>query len=307
MSEFSNRAGRVTAALAAVAVAAACSSNDGAAPAATVTTKETTVPISAISTAVVDAGAEPRQRVQLRPAPGAEQRAVMTTRSDIYQQIADQPQQDLSTPAVTMPLTAVVTGPADPALTVDLTLGELSSPDVVLQDALASSAGSEAGLTVQPSGAVTALRITPDADSRDIARSAIEQAFYQAVYRGVTFPDAEIGVGAVWTMRQQVMSGMVLNQVTTATLRARDGDRLTVDLSVTQTPESPVWDLPGDTGTLSIDTFTMAGTGTLVIDLAAPLPVDGSVTLSGEQTYTDPNSTTRLRQATTNSVRWSRP
>ncbi|MGW5075321.1 hypothetical protein [Rhodococcus sp. NPDC004095] len=305
MSVFSNRAGRVTAALAAVALAAACSNNDGPAPAATDTAKETTVPISAITTTVIDPGAEPRERIVLHPGAGVAQQVVMTTRSEIYQQIGDQPQQDLSTPEVSMPLTSVVTGPADPALTVDLTLGAMRSPDPRLQDALASSDGSKAGLTVQPSGAVTALRITPAPDSRDIARSAIEQAFYQAVYRGVAFPDAEVGVGAVWTMQQQVMSGMTLNQVTTATLRERDGDRLTVEVSVTQTPVSPVWDLPGDTGTLNIDTFTMSGTGTLVVDLGAPLPVDGSVTVSGEQTYTDPNSTTRLRQATTNSVRWS--
>lgn len=304
---FSIRAGRVTATLAAVALAAACSTNDGAASAPAEMTKETTVPISAITTALVDPGTEPRQRTVLAPPIGAEQRVVMTSRSDIFQQIGDQPQRDLSTPEVTMPLTATVAAPADPALSVDLTLGELRSTDPTLQGVLASSAGSLAGLTVHPSGAVTALRITPAPDSRNIARSAIEQAFYQAVYRGVAFPDDAIGVGAVWTMQQQVMSGMVLNQVTTATLRAREGDRLTVDVSVTQTPASPAWELPGDTGTLSIDTFTMAGTGTLVIDLRSPLPVDGSVTVSGEQTYTDPNSTTRLRQATTNIVRWSRP
>lgn len=301
---FSKRVARVAAVLSAVALAAACSSDDGAAPAPTETTKETTVPISAVTTAVVDAGAEPRSRITFAPPAGVAQQVVMTSRSDIHQQIGDQPQQDLSTPELTMPLTAVAAAPT-PAVSVDLTLGAMQSPDRRLQDALASSEGSKAGLTVQPNGAISALRITPDPGSTDIARSAIEQAFFQAVYRGVAFPDAEIGVGAVWTMEQQVMSGMVLRQVTTATLRERTGDRLTVDVEIRQAPEAQVWDLPGDSGTLNIDTFVMAGTGTLVVDLGASLPVDGSVTVSGEQTYSDPNSTTRLRQATTNTVRWS--
>jgi hypothetical protein len=301
---FSKRVAQVAAVLSAVALTAACSNDDGASSAAPETTKETTVPISAITTSVVDPGAEPRSRVTFAPPPGVPQQVVMTSRSDIFQQIADQPQQDLSTPEVTMPLTAVASAP-DPALSVDLTLGAMTSPDSRLQDSLASSEGSKAGLSVQPNGAITALRITPAADSEDIARSAIEQAFYQAVYRGVAFPDAEIGVGAVWTMQQQVMSGMALRQVTTAMLRAQDGNRLTIDLSITQEPEARVWNLPADAGTLNIDTFVMTGTGTLVVDLGAPLPVDGSVTVHGEQTYSDPNSTTKLRQATTNTVRWS--
>lgn len=304
---FSKRVAQVAAALAAVAFAAACSNNDGDAPAATETTKETTVPISAITTRVVDVGAEPRQRMTFRPPADAEQRVVMTSLSKIHQQIADQPQQDLSTPEVTMPLAAVATAQDSGALSVDLTLGAMTSPDRHLQDALASSEGSKAGLSIQPDGGITSLRITPAPDSEDIARSAIEQAFYQAVYRGVAFPDTEIGVGAVWTMQQQVMSGMALRQVTTVTLREWDGDRLTVDVSITQAPESQVWSLPANAGTLNIDTFVMAGTGTLVLDLRAPLPVDGSVTVSGEQTYSDPNNTTRLRQATTNTVEWSQP
>ncbi|MFF0817061.1 hypothetical protein ACFYVR_18160 [Rhodococcus sp. NPDC003318] len=309
MPVFSIRTAQVVAALAAFTLTAACGGTDSAAPttAAESTTNETTVPVSAVATTVVDPGAEPRQRVTLHPDAGSSQQVHLTTRSEIYQQIGGQPQQDLSTPEVAMPLTAALAGPAQPAFSTDLTLGAMTSPDQRLEDALASSDGSKAGLSILPTGAITALRITPDPDSPDIARSAIEQAFYQAVYRAVVFPDTEIGIGAVWTMRQQVMSGMSLTQTTTATLRERDGDRLTVDVSVNQSPDSPVWTLPGAAGTLNIDTFVMSGTGTLVVDLGAPLPVEGSVTVGGEQTYTDPDSTTRLRQTTTNSVRWSQP
>ncbi|GAA4480423.1 hypothetical protein GCM10023094_26920 [Rhodococcus olei] len=306
---FPKRTAQVVAALAVVTLAAACGSDDGtsAPSSADVTAGETTVPVSAVTTTVVDAGAEPRSPIRFALDAAAPQNVLMTTRSEIYQQIGDQPQQDLSTPALTMPLTATVAGAADPAYSVGLILGPVTSPDRRLTDALTASQGSKAGLSMQPTGAVTALRITPPPSSPDIARSAIEQAFYQAVYRAVVFPDTPIGAGAVWTMRQQVMSGMSLSQVTTATLRERDGDRLTVDVSVTQTPDAPVWTLPGGAGTLDIDTFVMTGTGTLVVDLGAPLPVDGTVTVAGEQVYSDPGNTTRLRQTTTNSVRWSQP
>ena len=63
------------------------------------------------------AGAEPREPIRFAFGPGT-QNVLLTTRSEVYQQIGDQPQQDLSTPVVTMPLTAAAvppspTGPAD--------------------------------------------------------------------------------------------------------------------------------------------------------------------------------------------------
>ncbi|TQF73732.1 hypothetical protein FK531_09050 [Rhodococcus spelaei] len=298
----------VAAGLAALTLVSACGSGDDSAPTTTTTaaSNETTVPVSAVTTQVLDPGVEPREKVTFHPATNVPQHVLLTTTSKVYQQIDDQAQQDFSTPDLGMPLTATVNGGQhDPASAVDLTLGTLTTPDARLQDALKVSDGSKAGLTITPSGSVTALRITPAPDSKDIARSAIEQAFYQAVYRTVAFPDAEIGVGAVWTVAQQVTSGIALNQVTTATLKARDGDRLTVEVSVNQTPASKVWDLPGEAGTLNIDTYVMAGTGTLVLDLSSPLPVDGTVNVGGEQTYSDPNSTTRLRQATSSQVKWA--
>ncbi|MFE3289860.1 hypothetical protein [Rhodococcus sp. NPDC059234] len=301
------RTGLVAAALAAATLVTACAGTDDSAPTTTAASasNETTVPVSAVTTQVLDPGAEPRERVTFHPSTDVEQHVLLTTTSQVYQQIDDQPQQDFSTPELGMPLTAVVRGGQhDPAHSVDLTLGTLTTPDARLQDALKPSDGSKAGMTITPSGSVTALRITPAPDSKDIARSAVEQAFYQSVYRTVAFPDTEIGVGAVWTVQQQVTSGIALNQVTTATLRERDGDRLTVDVSVNQTPVSKVWDLPGEAGTLNVDTYVMAGKGTLVFDLDAPLPIDGTVDVGGEQTYSDPNSTTRLRQATSSRVKW---
>ncbi|PTR41856.1 hypothetical protein C8K38_11119 [Rhodococcus sp. OK611] len=302
------RTALVAATLALTSLVSACGSGGDAAPTdvATASATEVTVPVSAVTATVLDPGAEPRQRVTVHPPIGSEQHATLTTRSQVYQQIDDQPQQDFSTPELRTPLTATVRGEqSDPAIQVDLTLGSIGTPDPRLSDALKESEGSGAGFTVQPTGAITSLRIAPDPDSRDIARSAVEQAFYQSVYRTVSFPDAEIGIGAVWTLRQQVMSGIALDQVTTATLRERDGDRLTVDVTVTQTPESPVWDLPDKSSRLNIDTYVMTGTGTMVVDLNQPLPVGGDVTVGGHQSYRDPNATTTLRQTITNRVQWA--
>lgn len=291
---------------------AGCSSGGDAAPASPdavgAASDEVTVPVTAATTEIVDAGAEPRELVQYRLPQGTRQDARLVTTATVSQQIDEQPPQDFSTPQMTMPLAALVTQgvtDATPATTVDLTLGELTTPDAATDELLAPAQGSHAGFTMDRSGAITALRLRPDPETDNKARSMIEQAFYQAVYRTVAFPGQPIGVGAVWKIRQQVMSAVALDQVTTATLVARDGDRLTVDVQVEQTPKSPVFELPSGAGTLNVDSYSLRGSGTVVVDMASPLPVDGSVSVEGTQSYSDPAGAMQLRQTTGESVQWA--
>ncbi len=162
-------------------------------------------------------------------------------------------------------------------------------------------------MSVTDSGAITALRLKPSANSANAARAAIEQALGQAVYRTVALPpDAPVGVGARWVVRQQVSSEILLDQTTTVTLTAREGNRLSLAVDVSQTPpQSPVWNLAGDAGTLNIDQYVMAGSGNLTVDLSLPpLPIDGQMTVGGDQAYGDPDSSSVIRQTISNSIRW---
>lgn len=295
------------AALSLTAVVAGCSSSPDGPATVGPTSTEVTVPVSAVSTTVLDPGAEPRDVVRLTPVLDTVQQIDLTTNSQVFQQIGDQPRQDFSSPEITLPLTAMVeraVSDANPSTVVDLTLGDVSSPDGPLMAAFASASGSAAGLTIGPSGSVSALRLRPAPNAPDAARAAIEQAFYQAVYRMVSFPDSPIGVGAVWETHQQVMSGITLDQVSTATLVSREDDILTVRVNITQTPQNSVWELPNGAGRLSIDSFTMGGDGVLTIDPSQPLPVDGELALTGDQAYSDPEGTTKLAQSLQDRVRW---
>ncbi|MCZ4519287.1 hypothetical protein O4220_12245 [Rhodococcus ruber] len=300
------------AACCAVALVAGCSSTDTE-PAAeqTASTNEVTIAVTPTTTTVVDPGAEPRRVLAFDTADTDSQNIDLTTTSTVQQQIDVGAAQDFSSPELTVPLSASTADavPEDDASTgatrsIDLTIGAATSPDEGLTDALSASEGSTARLAATESGAITALHITPADAALDTARAAIERSFNAAVYRSVAFPDAEVGVGAVWTIDQQVLSGITLNQRTTVTLRALDGDRATVDIAITQTPESPVWNLPGNSGTLNIASYTYTGAGTLDIDLTQPLPVGGTITAGGDQMYTDPDSTTVLRQTVGDSITW---
>ncbi|TXG92757.1 hypothetical protein DW322_15690 [Rhodococcus rhodnii] len=295
------------AAVASLSLVAACSSEDepATAPPAGGATGEVTVPISAMTTRLLDPGAEPHATIEVAPADGTSQRIRMTTESGVHQQIGTQPTQDFSSPELTLDLDARTHTEPTGGYRVEMTIADTSSPDETLGRALEDAAGSGAGLTVAPDGSVTALRLRPAPDSQDIARSAIEQAFYTAVYRMIAFPAEPIGVGAQWTIHQNVQSGIALDQTTTATLTALDGDVATVEFSVDQTPQSPTWTLPGDGGTLDVDRYVMQGTGTARVDIGSPLPTLLDVSVGGEQSYSDPAGTTALHQTTTNSVELS--
>ncbi|KAA0023205.1 hypothetical protein [Spelaeibacter cavernicola] len=263
--------------------------------------EEVTVPISAVTTSLVDPGNEPREVLGPRVAPDASQQVTLRTDFRVQQQIDDLPNQDFSAPPLAIPLTAALGNEG-----IGMTLGKVTTPDAALAKDLGPSAGSHAGLTVDPFGAVTALRIRPSAKAVDNARSAIEQALYQAVFLAVAFPKDPVGAGAVWTIRQQITGGVTLDQVTTATLQERDGNRLTIGLDVSQTPKAPVWNLPNGAGMLDIDAYASHGSGKVTLDLSLPLPVDGSVTIGGSQDLRDPKTSTRLRQTTSNLVQWGR-
>lgn len=262
--------------------------------------KEVTVPISAAVTTVLSAGSEPRSRLRPSYPVGTVQQVTLRTDHNIQQQINGQPPLELTTPSLTIPITATA-GTED----VDLALGEVTTSDPTLAQALTNADGSHLGFEISPLGTITALRLSPSPETSNTARAALEQAFYQAVYRSVAFPDEPVGEGAVWTVRQEVHGGVNLDQVTTVTLTEREGNRLSMDLFVTQTPQNTVWSMPNDAGTLDIEDYVMEGTGTITVDLDMPLPVAGTISVGGHQGYRDPRTQSMLRQTINTQVSWS--
>ncbi len=262
--------------------------------------KEVTVPIAATVTTLVSPGEDPRELLRTAYPAGTVQQVTLQTAYHIQQQINTEPLRDFSPPALTIPMTATA-GATD----VDVTVGDVTSPDPAMSKAVSQADGSHAGLAMSELGAITELRLAPAPDTPNSARAALEQAFYQAVYRSIAFPDAPIGIGAVWTVRQEITGGVALDQVTTATLISRDGNRLTIGLQVGQTPKNKVWALPNDAGSLDITDYEMSGAGTITVDLGLPLPVSGSIEVGGHQAYYDPRSASTVMQNQSTRVTWT--
>jgi hypothetical protein len=285
-----------------VLLLAGCSSSGAAPVSGSAPTSTAAIAQPPVVVAVTDPGAEPRVVLGRSTPTGTTQLVQLGTTSQVLQTVGPDPQQDLSTPDLTLPLTATV--PADGA--VALTLGTPTASDPILSGALAPAEGSTAGLTVRTSGAVDELRITPAAGLDDAARAAVEQGLRQAVQLAPVLPSDPVGTGAVWTTTQVIDSlGLQIDQVTTTTLTAVAGSTLTLTLAITQTPETATWTLPDGGGTLNVDAYPVTGSGTLTVDTAQPLPTAGTLRLGGDQVYSDPGSALRLRQSVRSTVTWT--
>lgn len=284
----------------AVLGAAGCSSDNAdttETPSATDQSDTTTIAVPDTDLNLLDPGAEPRISLA---ADGGDAEVPVFSSADIHQTINDQPEEDFSTPPVTFVLSAHTEDDGK----VSWELRNPTSPDADLATLLAPADGASAGVTIDSRRAVSELRITPTADSSDTARGTLEQALYQLVYRTVVVPDEPVGVGARWEFAQNVDSGLILRQTTTATVRSIDGDTAVVDLTIDQQPTSDTWSLPDDAGTLTVEQYTTTGSGSVTLEAGSPLPSAGEIQLQGQQTYADPNSPTRLSQRTGNVLRY---
>lgn len=286
--------------LLAVLVLAGCTGEESTTPTAPLPTAPTTasIPVPASVLALTRAGDAPRTVLDRSAA--QDQDVTLSTAATIRQQVGTEPERDLSGPEVSVPLAASVTEAG-----VALELGTPTSEQEALSAALAPAEGSGATLVGGPDGPVTELQISPATELGDEARAAVEQALRQGVQYLPLLPAEPVGVGAQWTITQELVSlGLALTQVSTVTLADVEGDALTLDVEVTQTPLSDTWELPDGAGTLAVDAYPVAGSGTLRVALTAPLPVGGELTVGGDQRFSDPESGLVLAQTVRTTVRW---
>lgn len=186
--------------------------------------------------------------------------------------------QSTTTTTVDLPITARVN--CSDATDIDMHIGAASSPDSTLNQALKAQDGSRAGLSIGPGVVPISLRILPGDDADDNARQAVEESLVSTFQRSVTLPTEPIGVGAQWEAVRTVNAGATVRQTIAATLTAREGDRLTIDYTIDESPINSTFRLP-DGGALTIDSYSMSGTGSVVIDLARGVPVSGQSKISG--------------------------
>ena len=104
----------------------------------------------------------------------------------------------------------------------------------------------------------------------------------------ILFPTQPLGVGAQWTITEDVdQQGVKVRRTTTLELKERKGQRVTIGVSIrgdvlSKTLENATGLPPGSTAT--IDSFVMAGEGNMVYDLTRLFPISSDVTVNVDTT-----------------------
>lgn len=237
------------------------------------------LPVPPAKVTVQTNGAEPRSV----PAAGFDRGTAQSTKLVTTSTFASATGQDAESGATTVDLPMTVRVNCTDATDVDLRIGDATSPDTALDQALEAQNGSRAGMSIGPGIAPISLRILPTEKADDSARQAVEEALVATLQRSVTLPTEPIGVGARWQAVRTVNAGATVRQTITATLTAREGERLTIDYSIDESPTDSAFRLP-DGGVLTIDAYSMTGAGSVVIDLARGVPISGQLKISGGRT-----------------------
>lgn len=148
--------------------------------------------------------------------------------------------------------------------TIDDGTVEGSDPDTVARTRplIEAQIGTVSRLKLEPNGAVTALLSDAEASDPGLA----QQSQLAAEQLATIFPDEPIGVGGSWQVVTDIESlGLSLTQVATTTVVSIDGDLVTLDASIEQTPTGAM-----NLGPAELIEFDFAARidGTSIIDLS---------------------------------------
>jgi len=230
---------------------------------------------------LLDAGAEPRAPLRLKPTVGTPQVLEMVMDMGMRMAIADQVQ-DMDLPPISFSMRSTVDGvDKDGSMTVHTvwlgahTLEGGSAPPEVanaMTQGFSMLQGLEMTQKLDPTGRVLSLELGGD-PSPEIAAAlnGVQDSMRQSQ---VYLPGEPVGLGAKWKVTVHVVSnGIPVDATTTYTLRGRDGDVLSLGSEVGMTIDAKAMSaaMPAGSGA-SMDRFEAAGTGDLSWDLTRLFP-----------------------------------
>lgn len=272
--------------LAAPAAAAGCTPNPPTLPGHAVT-----VDVPQAKVVLDSPGTGATRAVTVRPTAVAEY-SLFTNSLQVSQVAGEQPSG--GNRDVTLPFTAQPAC-ADP-LDVYLFFGAPTSTDAATTKALEVEAGSVARVHLTPSGEVRSFTLAAPPGVSSEAQSAFEQALLQTFLRLVPLPAEPVGPGATWTATRAIRSDSKLTQTMRVTLGGT-AERPELAAKVDESPDDSVFRVPGSDTTLTIESYTSEGNGTIAIDPARAFG-QGGVQLEGGRTLVGDDPAKKLTQKT---------
>ncbi|MFP7364481.1 hypothetical protein SFC07_01670 [Corynebacterium callunae] len=184
-----------------------------------------------------------------------------------------------------------------------------------------TAAGFILGMRATDSGQATTMSLAAPVDATDTGRALMEQYLMTFTSLPIIFPTEEVGVGAKWTVDSRVTGESTLLQTLTYTITALEGDKVELEVSVSQRPSISALDITADaTATaatteatptttaapeqLNVLSSNTTSVGNLSVDLTQPLPTAGQVSWTTRVIYGGASNNTRIVQDSTSSVKF---
>ncbi|MCY1005484.1 DUF6263 family protein [Nannocystis pusilla] len=241
---------------------------------------------------LIEAGAEPREPLRLKLTAGQEQAMVMTMRMGMGMQIGPNamPKTDIPPMQMTMNLkVSEITGEGDIRSEFSLDKIEvLPDPKVpaAMVDQLKSVLGTMNKMSgtslITPRGIVKSADFNMPPDVNPQIKQTIDSMRQQINQMSVPFPEEALGIGAKWTVTQQLdQQGMKLDQVATWELKGRDGSVVQLASTIVQTAAPQKISAPGmpEGASVSLDRLDSTGAGTNEVDLTRVAPIKGDMNM----------------------------
>lgn len=242
---------------------------------------------------LVDAGAEPRRPLRLRPQADAKFDTEMVMRMKSKQRMGEMQMPEMVAPPMRMVLETVVEAVAeDGDITASATYTDVSTLDAPggkpmvrrqIETMLGSMRGMSARMTFTDRAVLRSAELQLPDDAQPMVREQIEGMAGSMDQFTTPLPEEPVGLGAKWTVLSTVANqGMIFQQTATYTLKAIDGDVVDLDMQLTQTAEPQELDaqMPGATARLL--SLSGKGSGTARMNLTQVMPVSSQMVAKTE-------------------------
>lgn len=257
---------------------------------------------------LIDAGAAPLQQLKYRDS-GAEQKIALAMIDGFQQSTgkagdrADQPPANNQTSRLAAQVTAKTSG-SDRR---DVKL-EFSQPSGGSADDNAGLDGFQLGWVANPAGRADTVTIASPKQATDKARASAERHAKKILAQPVIFPDQPVGNGAKWSVENRVTGDSTMLRTSTYTVRGIDGDKVDLDVEISERPALSALVMDGQAGTaqeLKVLSAQSSSKGQLTLNLTRPLPTAGSVRIDTRIRYGGEGSDVVINQDVTSGLEFS--
>lgn len=253
---------------------------------------------------LLDAGAEPRQPLRLKPTIGKKQQIAMTMKQDIALSLPGKPAQKVTTPAIVMTMETTVkqvepNGDIQSAFRyVDFDVNASSSTPPQMVEAMRSQLRKMNGLSgtivTDARGQTKSMQF----DSLDKLDPALKQTLQQTSQSlsqiSTPLPEEPIGIGAKWRVNQApTVNGIHLNQTGTFELASLTNDIANLNVALEQQANQQTIQFPGAAGkSILLKSLTAKGSGTSQLNLTNIMAPRASMAIRSTGTMGIPDTQT---------------